>query len=255
VNVARRLLDQRDLLIVTLYLFAAAATVFGPVPVVRAVAVIPLVLLIPGYTLVGVLFPALVVPTVERLLLSIALSVGITIVLGLFLAFTGIGLTPLSWLIGLLAISLVGLIVAAWRRVRYGIAGPAIRIATMPRMGALAVLVSALVIGNVVLGSRIVAGDQQGHPPLQLWMIPIEPASAQLGIHADDSGGQYRVVISVAGDVFGEYDPVLDPQETWQTMVQFPAEVRAQPIVARLYEAGSETEARFVVLQPVTGGV
>jgi hypothetical protein len=62
-------------------------------------------------------------------------------------------------------------------------------------------------------------------------------------------------VISVAGDVFGEYDPVLDPQETWQTMVTFPAEVRAQPIVARLYESGSETEARFVVLQPVTGGV
>ena len=67
--------------------------------------------------------------------------------------------------------------------------------------------------------------------------------------------GETSVVISVAGDVFGEYDPVLAPQETWQTMVQFPAAVRAQPIVARLYEPGSETESRFVVLQPVTGGV
>jgi hypothetical protein len=254
-NVLRRLADQRDLVLVTLYIFVAAATVFGPIPILRAAAAVPLVLLIPGYTLVGVLFPALVVPTVERLLMSIALSVGITILLGLFLAFTGIGLTPLSWLVGLLVISLVGLTVAAWRRVRFGIDGPTIRLATMPRMGALAVLVSALVVGHVVLGSRIFASDQQAHPPLQLWMNPVAPSSAQLGVHADDTGGQYRVVISVAGDVFGEYEPVLTPQETWQTMVQFPAEVRARPIVARLYEPGSETEARFVVLQPVTGGV
>jgi hypothetical protein len=256
VTLLRSAAQQRDLLLVGLYLVVAAATVFLPIPVVRAVATIPLVLFVPGYAIVATLFPALVVPTVERILMSIAVSIGTTIAAGLLLAFAGIALTPASWLLALTSTTTIFLVLAATRRYSERVAGPRIGVASMPRLGAFAVLVAVLIAGNVVLGSRIVAGEQQANPPLSLWMIPAggRPLAAELGVHAGDVGGRYSVVISSAGNVVDEYHPVLEPQQTWKTVVTFDPEVRATPIVARLYEPGAQNESRYVVLQPANRG-
>ena len=70
------------------------------------------------------------------------------------------------------------------------------------------------------------------------------------------SGGadptDYRVVISSAGDPIYEFDVQLDAGEVWERNLNFAAELRTQPIVARLYEGDSTDEIRFVVLQPQT---
>ena len=248
------LLAHRDLIAAALYVLATAAVFFLPIPILRAVIVIPLVLLVPGYALVSALFPALVVPTVERLLMSVGASLALVIGIGLALAFSGLGLTPVNWLLALSFASLLLLGVAALRRDANGITPPAFRVAPMSRLGALAVVGAVLIVANVLVGSRLIAGDQQANPPLQLWMVPVpgDDLAAEIGVHADDAGGRYTVIVSSAGAVVADYDIVVPAQETWTTVVEFTPDVRSRPIVARLYEAGETVEARFVVLQPIT---
>lgn len=251
----RALVDQSDLLLCALLaVTATAATLVGASPILRTVLAIPLVLFLPGYALVTAVFPARVLPAVERLLLAAGTSFALTILAGLVIAWTGIGLAPASWAVALGSITLAGCAVAWLRRVRLGLRGPGVVVATMPRSGVIMVIVAALVAADVLLGSRLIAGQQQSLAPAQLWLVPIsgQPNDALIGVRAGGSPAQYRLVISVAGEPIYEFEFSLDATQTWQREVNFAPELRARPIVARLYEGSSDVESRFVVLQPRT---
>jgi hypothetical protein len=252
----RAFVDQRDLLIAALMVAAAIGGFIGPSPVLRALLVIPLVLLLPGYGAVSAIFPALDLPAVERLLLATALSICLAILVGLGLALSNLGLTPVTWAVALSGISLLGLGIAWVRRVRRGLVGPGFGFATMPRLGALAVVVAVLVTVNVVLATRLISSEQSATPPLSMWMVAVgdAPLNAEIGVHADDIGGTYTVVVSSGGNVLATFEPNLAPQQTWSTLVSFSPEVRATPVIARLYLSGQTTESRFVVLQPLLNG-
>jgi hypothetical protein len=118
------------------------------------------------------------------------------------------------------------------------------------------VLVSGLIVADVLLGSRLLAEQRQVAPPEQLWLVPqAEQADrALLGMRAGPRGGDYTVVVTVAGQVIDDYELDLAPEETWQIVLVLGPEVRAQPVVARLYVGDSRVESRFVVLQPATDG-
>jgi hypothetical protein len=249
----RALFDQRDLLIAALLVAAAIGGFVGPWPLLRALLVIPLVLFLPGYGAVSAIFPALDLPAVERLLLATALSISVAILVVLGLALTNLGLTPVTWAVALSAFSLLGLTIAWVRRVRRGLVGPGFGFATMPRLGALAVVVAVLVTVNVVLATRLISSEQTPTAPLSMWMVAVAdaPLNAELGVHADDIGGSYTVVVSSGGNVLATFEPSLAPQQTWSTVVTFSPEVRATAVVARLYRSGQTTESRFVVLQPL----
>ncbi len=254
---SRRLLDHLDLWLAALVALTAVATVgFDLAPVIRTVFAIPLVLFLPGFALVGLLFPTPAIPTVERLLISAGTSIVVAILAGLALAWTGVLLTPVSWSVTLAVITLVGLAFAWLRRVRRGALGPSFSFATMPRLAALMVMVAALVAVNVVAGSRLIAGEQVSPPPAELWMVPVDdqPDEAQLGMRAGADGGAYVIRLSANGVVLHEFSFGLQPEQSWQTLVDLTADARTQPIVARLYENGSDAESRYVVLQPVTNG-
>jgi hypothetical protein len=248
-------LDQRDLVLAALFAIAAALGVaIGLHPVVRWVLVIPLVLFLPGYGLVSAVVPAQLLPAVEKVLLAIGSSIALAILTGLALACTGLGLSAVNWAFALGTLAVFSLGVAWIRRRRRGLVGPSFGLATMPRMGALMLIVALLAIVNVVLGSRLVASDQQSPPPSALWIVPLdEPAEARLGMRAGPAGGSYRIRISSSGLVLQEYALDLGPQEVWERIVEFSAEVRQRPVVARLYEGAGEAEIRFVVMQAVSG--
>jgi signal transduction histidine kinase len=253
----RRLIDHPDLWLAALAaLGAVAAVILGASPLVRAVVAVPLVLFLPGYALVSMLIPALVIPAVERLLLAAGSSIAVTILAGLALAWSGVGLGPLSWAVTLAVITLVSLAVAWFRRLRRGLVGPGLGFATMPRLAALMVLVAALVAADVVLGSQLIAGEQQSPAPAEMWMLPIDqaPANARLGVRAGADGGNYVVRVSEEGVELQEFSISLRPEEVWERLISFTPEVRARPIVARLYQDASDTEMRYVVLQPATNG-
>lgn len=253
----RAVVDHSDLLLCALVAVTAMfASAIDASPVLRAALAIPLVLLLPGYALVAALFPTRVLPTVERLLLSAGSSFALTIFAGLVISWTGIGLAPLSWAVALAVITLAGCVVAWLRRFRLGLYGPAVASATMPRKGAFMLVIAALAAADVLLGSRLIAGQQQAPPPAQLWLVPIsgQPNDALIGVRAGSSAAEYRLVISAATEPIYQFDIRLNAGETWERNLNFAPELRALPIVARLYEGSSTVESRYVTLQPQPDG-
>jgi len=233
---------------------ASALTFQDAAPVIRLVVAIPLVLFLPGYVLLDALFPARVLPAIERLLVSVGASIALTIITGLAIAAVRVPLEPRAWAATLTLLVTVGSIIALVRRVRRRIPGPGFPIAGMPRAGAVVLGIAVLLAADGVRGSRLVAADQQPPAPLQLWMVPVQghPDDANLGVRAGGDPASYRLVISAAGDVIYEFDLSLASGETWERDVTFAADLREMPIVARLYEGASPIETRFVVLQPAT---
>jgi Protein of unknown function (DUF1616) len=252
------LVDQPDLAVTALLAVLGGLGAIGPLdgaPAVRALVTLPLTLFLPGYAFQSALLPRLVIPAVERLLLSLGISIVLAVVIGLVMGTTSIGLTVSSWAAVLVAFTLVSVIVAWVRRTRAGIVGVRPRVAQMPLRAAALLLISGLIVADVVLGARLTATDAQAPAPVQLWLIPLdaEHSQARLGMRAGPDGGHYRIDLSSAGQTIQEYGMDLVPQQTWETVVVFPPEIRNQPIVARLYEGDSDQESRFVTLQPVTG--
>jgi hypothetical protein len=250
-----RFFDQPDLALCALVAMAAlVATALNLSPLLRLALAIPLVLFLPGYTLVNALFPALQLPTVERLLISLGASISLTILLGLLMAFLNVSLEGLNWAAALALITIVGSAVAWTRRARRGLPGPRPVVARMPRAGVVMIGLALLITADVVLGSRFIAGQQESPAPAQLWLVPVEGRSddALLGIRAGASPTDYRVVISSAGEPIYDFDVPLGAGEVWERSLNFASELRRQPIVARLYEGDSTDEIRFVVLQPQT---
>src|SRR5260370_189481 len=76
------------------------------VPVVGIILALPLVLVLPGYTLTEVLFRKRSLNAPERLVLSLGLSLAIDVLSGLFLNVLLVGLQATSWavLLGLLTV-------------------------------------------------------------------------------------------------------------------------------------------------------
>jgi hypothetical protein len=219
---------------------------------VRVLLAVPLVLFAPGYVLHETLFARTPKPRLDQLVIALGASIVVSIVLGLLMAALGIGLEPLSWTIGLAAITLVGSLLA-WIRRREVPVDPAP--ASLPRIRryeALAVVIAVGASLAIMIGTRFAVANQETAAPEQLWLLPARDGSlgAELGMRADGDGGRYAIRLTSEGVALEEFTVDLQPQETWQTSVSFTEEERRQPIVGRLYEESSDTELRFVVLQP-----
>src|SRR4051794_27602344 len=159
-NRARPVVDQPDLVVAALAAVLGGLAAIGPLdgfPLLKALLTIPLVLFLPGYALVTALFPSMVVPTVERILMAIGGSIVLAIVVGLVLGALPLHLSTGSWAAVLLTLTLA-LIVVAWaRRTRSGIVGARPHIARMPLRAAVLLGISVLIVADVVLGARLAA--------------------------------------------------------------------------------------------------
>lgn len=252
------MVDQLDLAIVALIVLLAVGAVAGDLPtVVRTLLAVPLVLFLPGYALVSALLPTFAIPAIERLLLAVGSSLALSILVGLALGFAAVPLDAVSWSVALTVVTLA-LIVLAWaRRVHRHIVGPRPSLIGMPRRGVALVVLSVLIVADVLLGVRLAASQQlEGHPT-QLWLIPDEQDSdrARLGVRADDDGGRYVIEMSTAAVELHRFEFTLAGDQTWQIVVDLAGGLRQDgAIAARLYEDGSDTETRTVVLQPVPDG-
>lgn len=254
-SIARRLWSHGDLWAAALITVAGvAAVIVGLAPLPRIVLAMPLVLFLPGFALASMLLPVVGVPLVERLLMAAGLSIGLAILVGLAMAWWGIALEPVSWALALGSITIVGLLAALIRRLRADVTGPGFAFATMPRLGALMVLVATLMAANVVLGNWLVAGEQEAPVPVQLWLVPVsgQVNEALLGVRSSALGGNFRIVVSATDTTVADFAFSLAPEETWQRIVSFAPELRRQRIVARLYEGSATDAMRFVVLDPQT---
>lgn len=219
---------------------------------VRTLPAVAQVLVLPGYVLVAALLSSPTPSAVERLVMSVGGSIVIAILGGLALAWSNVGLTPLSWAVLLALITLIGS-AAAWRlRSHADRAAASLVLPRLRGMDALALTIAAMAVVGIIVGTRVLAADAEAPPPAQLWMVPPSETSAiaHLGVRAGNSG-EYVVRLTSAGNLLEEFTLSLTGEETWQRGVEFTPSVRERPIVARLYDADGN-ELRFVVLQPPT---
>ncbi len=111
-----------DLLAVIVFVILSAVFVTVPVlneTIIRPILGIPLVLFVPGYALISALFPKNDdLDSIERIALSIGLSICVVVFAGLVLNFTpwGIRLGPILLSLSVFTLALVG--VSALRRMK-----------------------------------------------------------------------------------------------------------------------------------------
>jgi uncharacterized membrane protein len=231
-------------------------------PVLRTLFTLPLAFYFPGYALVAALFPRQSLFVASRLLFALALSIALIGVGGLVLQVTQIGLFSEAWVILLGVVTLLGCLVALFRRApstteqRQSLD---LNVVHLLMFGAAAVLV--MVAFNMAQeGAR-----QQPRPGFtQLWMLPSEQGASEvtasqvtasqvmLGIRNDEGQAlTYRLVIEVGGQNVGEWQSVpLAPGEVWETAALIPLTPGGdEPIEALLYRSDApDAVYRSVIL-------
>jgi hypothetical protein len=260
-QVGRRfaLVDQPDLALAGVLVMLGGIAAIGALdalPLVRIALTIPLVLFLPGYALVSAALPRFVVPSIERVLLSIGVSIALTILVGTVLGWPTFGLTKATWPLALMSLSIILIVIAWGRRVHSGVVGARPRFVPMPLRSALMIALALLIVTNVVIGARIFATNNEAPVPLQMWMLPVQgqPDQARLGMRAGPDGGDFRLVVSAAGQAIHEFDVQVPAEQTWETVLVLPQDTRDIPIVARLFEDGSDVESRYVTMVPANRG-
>jgi len=232
-------------------LTSVLAVVVDAPPLVRLVPALLLVLFAPGYVFQSFVFAGGELPTLERLVISVAGSIVLTILVGLILAAMAIRLEPASWAVALALLTFVGAPIASLRRRRRPTVARGVERPSMRRRDAVPLVLAGLATIAIIAGTRTIAADQEPPGPPQLWLLPSEGGfGAYLGMSAGGLGGSYTIRLTSAGELLQEFNISLVAHEGWEQDVVFDANDRTQPIVGRLYD-DADDELRFVVLNPI----
>ncbi|MBA2556914.1 MAG: DUF1616 domain-containing protein [Chloroflexi bacterium] len=244
-----------DLQLVTA--FAVIAVITGLVPdlspALRATFGASLVLVLPGYAIAEASMPEGSLGRMERLLLSVGLSLALVAMSGLLLNLTPWGLNPTSWILFLGTVTVVASVVAIARRRPYAPAVGRSATRTLPNASQTALLIFA---GAILTGAIGVAfSGAAGRSPTtysSLWILPgNEERTVTLGVsNREATREDYRVELSGETDLIEDWTIQLEPGASWTADASLPpADPEASPIVARLYRTDSpHTVLRQVIL-------
>jgi hypothetical protein len=211
---------------------------FAPPPI-RIAATLPLVVLLPGYTLTSALFARQAPEMPSQLLLSVGLSLAITILEGLALNLTPWGLQAVSWGLALGGTTIVAGGVALLRGRRHSApaapaAGPTMRQGLLMGVGA------ALLLAAIFIASS--PAPQQGlEGYTNLWMVPApagSPSTLHVGVSSlEFATTRYKLQLEADGRVIQEWPAImLEPSQTWEADATVrPELLRVGPIKAVLY--------------------
>lgn len=240
-----RLKNLDLILIVTIALMDVVWVLLPSHPsVVGIVLALPLVFLLPGYTLTEALFYKRPFDGIYRFIFSLGLSLAIDILSGFILNIFPTGLRAMSWAVFLGLLTVVfSLLVAYLRR------GSSIGWIRLPKFGfgihEYILLGLSIVVTILSIEYSAIEVVQQLHPDLtQLWMLPSTQAdnncAVRLGIHSfEPTAVTYRITMTVNG-IQGNVWPsiVLAPQEKWDRLVPIPSRSTSSIYVeVRLYKS------------------
>lgn len=212
------------------------------VPVIGIILALPLVFLLPGYTLSEVLFHKHSFNTSGRLLLSLGLSLAIDVLSGFVLNILPGGLQALSWAASLGLITVTFSAVAGYlrREIPEGRARPP-RFHFTPS-GFIMIGVAALVVVFSLVYTVLGAVQQQYPGFTQLWMLPVvqngKSCAVRLGVHSfETTAVTYRLTMSVNGVQLTTWPSVtLSSQGEWERLVPITPNTTANVYVeAQLY--------------------
>lgn len=196
---------------------------------VKTILSIPLVFILPGYTLMVVLFPKNEFDPIERLLFSLGLSLAIVVLGGLVLNWMPWGLQADSWVMLLGGITIGVSLVAFFRYREYPSVDPEqLSIGLSYRQVLLLGLAALLIIGAMML-ARMGALQQPSPAFTQLWILSADDtdeSSVRVGVRSmEPSTKQYRLQVRVSDQVTHEVPLIeLNPSETWESDFVLPME-------------------------------
>jgi len=210
--------------------------------IIGIILALPLVFVLPGYTLTVALFHKRALDISHRLLLSLGLSLAIDILSGLALNMLPAGLQALSWAWFLGLLTAVFSLLAAYLRRGVQLNGDR---ALRPHftfyaccLFGLATIVAAISVLYSAIGAA-----QRPHPGFtQFWMIPAVPSGKScavlLGVRSFElAPATYRITVAVNGaEVTTWSSVVLAPQEDWEASIPVAASTaRNVSVEALLY--------------------
>ncbi len=223
-------------------LCALVATSGLDLPILRVIAGLPLVLILPGLAIRLAIFPKKIFGMAEQILIVIGTSIMLAACLGVILSALGMRLDTKSWSIFLSLITLITCLVAAYRRQRLGVESP-LNFTVNLHWGQLLFLGFA---GLILIGAfsfRWLPPDglktDQGYTIF--WIRPDEakPNLIHLGVNSNEfSSKVFRVSLLADGQALQEWqDITLAPGEKWETTYELTEQqLSTARVEAQLYK-------------------
>lgn len=217
----------------------------GYSPVIGIVLALPLVFVLPGYTLTQALFHKRTLDVVHRFILSLGLTLSIDILSGFILNVTPIGLRAISWAVFLGLLTTLFSLWVAYLRQR---AGSNVSSPHWLRLGMREYVLLGLAAIVVFLSVRYTATGvtQEPHPGFtQFWMLPSSQANNScailIGVQSFElTPTMYRIVVTINGAQADTWPSIaLTPQGEWNRSVLIKSEATtgSMYIEARLYRS------------------
>jgi Protein of unknown function (DUF1616) len=223
--------------------------------VLRILAGLPLVLILPGYALGTLVLPAgsarppHIGPLLWRVMWVPGLSLAVTVFCGLVLNLMPVGLTRVSWTIALTAVTLVALAASTWLDGHRSAQDPAIPQTRAGMRIAAGYAVAALAISGAAVGLAIASAGWQHSPGFaQLWLVPATSTAssgqASLGVRSGYSRAEtFHLVLRGDTNALLSWDFTLGSGQTWQRIISAPV---GQHLTAQLTVTGQKPAAETV---------
>jgi uncharacterized membrane protein len=210
--------------------------------IIGIILALPLIFVLPGYTLTQTLFrkrppepssnlilqPSLKigqpVSAVDHIILSLGLSMAIDVLIGFMLNVFPIGLQALSWTISLGLVTTVFAMIAGWLRRRDFVKIASVK---MERIRPRITIYECILFGLAILVATAAVWFSVIRPPAtqsnftQFWMLPSNQANnscaVSIGVHSFESTSiTYRIVLMINSIQVNTWSSiVLVPQEEW----------------------------------------
>lgn len=206
----------------------------------RTILIVPVILILFGYTLTAGIFPEHVNDTSERLTLALGVGFSTIIVSGILFSWLRISFSISSWPILLGGLVLTAIIVALVRRWE-GFRSITVRIYPRFSLGdSIMFGLAALILVGAIQLARIGAVQQTFTGFTQLWMLPVaqdDQRFVQLGVYNGESEKiSYKLQLYVGNQMVAVWEPItLGPEESWQTTNVLPEEMHARQAGAQLF--------------------
>jgi len=241
-----------DLLAAIALALAGLAAVLIPLDVwFRAVLWVPLVLVVPGYTILAALFPERRLQSGEPVVYAVAASVAATVIGGIAVQVV-LDLDRTVWAVLLAAITVVTALVGIWRRDPPGDRGgaaagrTALRLHLPGPVAGLTLIVAVIVAAAaVVISSNGASRERDSYRFTALWVQPAQHAAGPgdaVTVGVDNHQGaiaRYRLVVKQGSGVLTRRRLELGDGRRWRLRLAVAPPSATDPVTATLRRNGA----------------
>jgi uncharacterized membrane protein len=225
----------------------------------KAVLLLPMVLVLPGYALTAAFFPPGSIPAAERAVYTVMLSIAVTGVGGMLVE-VFVGLEPRSWA----ALLFLATLSASWlaqRRRRHGASEPASTQIEVGRLNPLSLLLLAAAVGLAAVSLSTAIGDaREGRDDAHfvgLWALPHKsPGTGGAGavsigvLNHEGRPVSFRLRVTREGNTLVNRPLRLGRGREWSMLLRVSPAPAPSPLLVTLLRGGAVYRQAFLRSEP-----